>query len=99
MPNTDDQSTSAVRRDPPETVCPPGFNQPDTLDWSSLFTQIKNQLILIPSPASPRWTVLPPREDVRAPEKGHASVNVLERFSRTLPTLTIGSEQSTTASV
>lgn len=49
MPNTD-QSTNAARHNPPETACPPGFNQPDTLDWSSLFAQVKNQLILIPSP-------------------------------------------------
>ena len=62
MPNTD-QSTNAVHHDPSETACPPGFNQPDTLDWSSLFAQVKNQLILIPSPASPRWTGLRPRED------------------------------------
>lgn len=62
MPNSD-QSTSAVHHGPPETACPPGFNQPDTLDWSSLFAQVKNQLVLIPSPTSPRWTVLPPRED------------------------------------
>lgn len=62
MPNTD-QSTNAVPHSPPETACPPGFNLPDTLDWSSLFTQVKNQLILIPNPASPRWTILPSRED------------------------------------
>lgn len=62
MPNTD-QSTNATRYNPPETACPPGFNQPDTLDWSSLFAQVKNQVVLVPSPASPRWTVLPLKED------------------------------------
>ena len=62
MPNTD-QGTNAVRHSPPETACLPGFNQPETLDWSSLFAQVKNQLVVIPSPASTRWTVLPPRED------------------------------------
>jgi len=62
MPNID-QSTNAVRYNPPETACPPGFNQPDTLDWSSLFAQVKNQLVLIPSPAAPHWTVVPPKAD------------------------------------
>lgn len=62
MPNTD-HSTNAVHYNPPETACPPGFNQPDTLDWSSFFAQVKNQVVLIPSLASPRWMKLPTRED------------------------------------
>ena len=67
MPNTD-QSTNAVHHSPPETACPPGFNQPDTLDWSSLFAQVKNQLVLVPS-APPRWMNLSPKEDDSTDDK------------------------------
>lgn len=55
---TPEQSTNAAQAGPSETASPgshrpdtasPGFHQPDTLDWSSLFAQMKNRLIVIPS--------------------------------------------------
>ena len=58
-----EQSTNAAQAGPSETASPgihqpetasPGFHQPDTLDWSSLFAQIKNRLIVIPS-GPPLW--------------------------------------------
>lgn len=60
---TPEQSTNAAQTGPAETESPgihqpetasPGFHLPDTLDWSSLFVQMKNRVIVIPS-GPPRW--------------------------------------------
>ena len=58
-----EHSTNAAPAGPSETVTPgthqpetasPGFHLPDTLDWSSLFVQMRNRVIVIPS-GPPRW--------------------------------------------
>ena len=58
-----EQSTNAAQTGPSETESPgihqpetasPGFHLPDTLDWSSLFVQMKNRVIVIPR-GRPHW--------------------------------------------
>ena len=48
-----EHSTNVTYTAPPDTASP-GFHQPDTLDWSSLFAQIKNRLFVIPG-TQPKW--------------------------------------------
>ena len=43
-----EQNTNVAHTAPSDTASP-GFHLPDTLDWSSLFAQMKNRLIVMPS--------------------------------------------------
>ena len=65
------EHTTNVTHTIPSDTASPGFHQPDTLDWSSFFAQIKNRMIVIPS-AQPRWPESAPIEEdgTDASEKG-----------------------------
>lgn len=67
---TTEHSTNVMHTAPSDTASP-GFHQPDTLDWSSFFAQIKNRVIVIPS-AQPRWPESAPieKDGTDASEKG-----------------------------
>ena len=65
---TTEHSTNVMHTAPSDTASP-GFHQPDTLDWSSYFAQIKNRLILVPS-GQPRWAKPTPRDDDGTDDSG-----------------------------